>query len=45
MNELVIVYSNSGKAYDVAKTYAEKAGAALHRIQPEIGRASCRERV
>jgi len=36
MNELVIVYSNSGKAYAVAKTYAEKAGATLHRIQPVL---------
>lgn len=36
MKELVIVYSNSGKAYEIAKTYAEKTGAALHRIEPRL---------
>lgn len=36
MNELVIVYSNSGVVYDIAKTYAEKANAPLHRIEPVL---------
>ena len=35
MKELVIVYSNGGVAYDIAKTYAEKANAPLHRIEPK----------